>query len=683
MKKLLYLTLSLILIFGATSCEHWLDVNTNPNSPNSESVTAEIRLPWIQYYFSYAYANACVRTNATTQMITSYSRTDAIGRLSLWNPNSSPSTTPYQNWFTGAASNIQDLLNRAKEMGATHYEAAALTLKSMGYILMVDLYGEIPYTYACSEDLTPSYDNGEFVYDGCLADLETAIALFSAPQEPGATPLSAGDSWNGGDVNKWIKLCYGLKARWLNNMSKTERYNPTDILAALDKSLTSNADNVKISHTNTSKADYNFTVGDAYGPNVIWDVAAWGYNYKLCKWYIDLLTNFKGTGVEDPRADKLIPSAMHNVQFDEAGTRIVSYDWHRVHGVNTAGIDEGWKENRLNISNMERNFALATADVTKSYAVADVNKYFVSPEAFAELMRHYYPEGNATIEVTESAVVVTFHRGAIYANTTNPATALDITYGLTRSEGILETSGLSATDMNCYRVNSGDAISRSTGFVQGTGTFYARPDSDTDLFTYSEVCFIKAEVFFRQGKKAEALAAYKEGIKANFARMNEKLETWKGIGCCKTERGFDVSFAYAPMPQEDIDAYMSSAAVKQTAAELTLSDIMMQKLIALGFNYQNWNDMRRYNYNAGNIGDYGVIYTELATPKYRTGDASIFSTDTKSDLYYVRRWLQSSHETNYNSAEVNKSVEQYKQYGVESALDYRIYSIPVWWDWTK
>ncbi len=47
MKKLIYFALSLILIFGAASCENWLDVNTNPNKPNNQSATVEIRLPWI------------------------------------------------------------------------------------------------------------------------------------------------------------------------------------------------------------------------------------------------------------------------------------------------------------------------------------------------------------------------------------------------------------------------------------------------------------------------------------------------------------------------------------------------------------------------------------------------------------------------------------------------------------
>ena len=70
MKKILSIALSLILILGASSCKDWLDVNTNPNSPNSESATIELRLPWVQYYYAYSWAVASVRSNATTQIIT-------------------------------------------------------------------------------------------------------------------------------------------------------------------------------------------------------------------------------------------------------------------------------------------------------------------------------------------------------------------------------------------------------------------------------------------------------------------------------------------------------------------------------------------------------------------------------------------------------------------------------------
>ena len=47
-------------------------------------------------------------------------------------------------------------------------------------------------------------------------------------------------------------------------------------------------------------------------------------------------------------------------------------------------------------------------------------------------------------------------------------------------------------------------------YVGGTGTFYARPNSDSDILTYSEMCFIKAEVLFRPYLAAYDMTAVDE-----------------------------------------------------------------------------------------------------------------------------------------------------------------------------
>ena len=682
MKKVLYSILSLILILGATSCDKWLDVNTNPNKPNNQSATVEIRLPWIQYYYMYAWGSASVRTSAAAQIVTSYSYTDHIGRLANWNPSQDANITPYQNWFIGAANNIPDLIKKAQETGATHYEAAALVVKSMGYIMMVDLFSEIPYFNAIGPDFSPSFDTGDVVYEACLADIDKAIELFSAPQQDGATPLSAGDTWNGGDVQKWIKLCYGLKARWLGTLSKTEQYNPQAILDAIAKGPQSNAENTKMTHYNVESAGTSFLSGDAYGPNVVWDTASWGRNQKLNRWYVNLLTNFKGTGVRDPRASKLIPSAMWNVQLNEDASAIKSYEWREDVGVNVQGIDEGWKINRYESESIQREYTPALADVTKKYPCEAIVKYYESVDAFVANVKKLYNEQAATINQTADTVFVTYHAGTMYVNDNNPVYVEDIKYVMYRADGLFETAGLSKSDMNCY-YSKASGTTRALGYVQGTGGFYTRPDSDSDILTYSEMMFLKAEVLFRQGDKAGAYAAYKQAIESHFDRMNTKLASWEGSGSCTTARGFDVSFAYAPMAQADIDAYMASAAVAQSASELTMSDIMMQKLIAMGYNFQNWNDVRRFNFNAGNIKDFGVVY-DFKTPYYRTKDVSEFDSDPQSDRYYQRRMMQSYFETDYNTVEADKTViELYGQYGVEGCMDYKIYSIPVWWDWTK
>jgi hypothetical protein len=676
MKKILSIVFSLALVLGiSSSCAKWLDVNVDPDSPSNGSATCENRLPWIQYYFMYAYGTANTRTSCICQMVTGTSRTaTSTANWCNWNPAQGTSTTIYQNWFLGAACNIPDLLTKAEAEGAYHYMGAALAIKAMGYILMVDLYGEMPYTDAVGANYAPEYDNGDVIYHGCLADIDEAIKYLGMAQEPGAANLAAGDCWCGGDTQAWIRLCYGMKARWLNNLSKTSEYNPEEILACVAKGPGSNDQNITMKHYNVETAGTCFTVGDAYGPNTTWDSMAWGTGQRLAKYYVNLLTNFKGTGVEDPRADKLLPWTMYKATLTDAGV-VSSYEWLRDEGLDSQNEDDIMFANRVVNGNLNAYLTLAMSDVTKNYSKTDILKYYKSVDDFVKAVNKYYSPENVTINVGSDGVALTYHRGAMYVNDQNPLYIEDIKYVQLRADAVFETSGLSATDMCCY-YSAASANTRAAGFVQGTGSFYARPTSDSYIMTYPEMCFIKAEVLMKKGDNNGAYTAYIDGIKGHFDLMNRKLTEWKGQGCGTTARGFDISFCIDPMSQNDINAYMKSAAVKQSASALTMSDIMMQKYIAMGPDVQKYNDMRKHNFYRDGI------YTEMKDPAYRT--ATGFSANPKDQSHYPRRWMHSTHETNYNASHVNAIYEQYAgQYNFSTekkALAPEVWSIPVWWD---
>jgi hypothetical protein len=639
MKKLLYITLSIAFLLGSSSCEKWLDVNIDPDNPNDLSATPEIRLPWIQHYYMYAWGTANMRSNTIAGILTQSSATAANGRLAAWNPLQSSCTTIYQNWFLGAAVNLKPLISKAEEAGAYHYLGAAYCIKAMGFLMMLDIHGEMPYTEALTGKYNPAYDQGDVIYNGCMADLDKAIEFFGRAQEPGAPALSEGDTWNGGDVNKWIKLCYGLKARYLLQVSKKSVYDPTAVLAALQKAPQSNADNIIMKHYNVTGDATNFTVGDPYQTNSTWNSAAYGTGQRATRWYANLLTNSftDGSGVIDPRMPKLLPAMMKNTELNASGN-IVSYEWAR-----DVGVDMMNSNIRLNGGPLLASYA--NANQTIKYTIADET----ARNAFIASVPHNYT-------VSGNDVSVTYPRGSFYINSTNYRRAGDTVYVNMRSNS-LSTSGLSATDMYYYPTTGVLAVA-------GTGTFFARPDSDSDILTYAEMCFIKAEVYLRQGNAPDAFTAYRAGIQASFDRMQLKLNEWKSAGTVNPDQ--------MPMDQADITAYLASAAVVQTASALTMADIMQQKIIALGINLQNWNDMRRFNYSAGNIGTFGVVYKDYKRPYEFTATNIMTGTSPNDPTYWFRRFSQSPHESNYNNAQLMLSNPL--------AMQDAIWSNPVWWD---
>jgi len=122
-----------------------------------------------------------------------------------------------------------------------------------------------------------------------------------------------------------------------------------------------------------------------------------------------------------------------------------------------------------------------------------------------------------------------------------------------------------------------------TNAAQIPGKYIFKDAAKHSLITYFEIQFIKAEAAFIKGDMPMAYEAFRNGI---IAHMD-----------------------YAGVAAADRDAYMASAAVPQSAGALTLSDIMLQKYIALWVHgsLETWVDMRRHHYSSS-------VYTGFTLP---------------------------------------------------------------------
>jgi len=112
------------------------------------------------------------------------------------------------------------------------------------------------------------------------------------------------------------------------------------------------------------------------------------------------------------------------------------------------------------------------------------------------------------------------------------------------------------------------------------GKYLFKDNVGFPIMTYSEMQFIKAEAAFRSGNTTLAYTAYLNGISSS-------IDFVSGLGTAITTA--------------QKTAYLTSASVKQSAGNLTLRDIMLQKYLALyGYGFvETWCDLRKYNYNAG------------------------------------------------------------------------------------
>ena len=520
MKKI---TTTLILLLGVViiSCDYNLDINTSPN--NSQEASPELRLPYILTETFDFYGSHGTRVAALCQQMGYiYSPSARYYQLENWQFQNNADAWVWQCWYGYVWINIDEMLRDAEDMEAWHYVGAGKILQAFGCGALVDAYGYMAYQDGLTGNIQPDYDDAEYVYSQVLPLCDEAIADLEKTQAEDAPDLAEGDIMYNGDTDKWIKFAYGVKARLMSHLSKKGEgtdlldYNPEGILSNLTKSFSSNSDD----------AAYPYEESDISARRSI-QYSNMSGSYKPGKLWIDYLLNTVegsgnswNSGIEDPRAVKLIPKILEG---DNAGRY--------------------------------------------SYGV-DLTKADSEPQASDE---NYV--------------------------------------------------GLRSTDDNQL--------------------FYTRQASPYFLLTYSEIKFIEAEVYFREGDKTNALSAYKAAIKANMDKMG-------------------VSY-------DEITDFLTSAAVAQTNEELTLSHIMMQKYIALTYSPEIWTDIRRYDYCIGLDGTYNLeagIYKGFKRPAY------VYETAFPTGADYIRRYQMAYYERYYNAAKVTDLGVFENTYMTE----------PVWWD---
>ncbi len=202
MKNIFYF-LSFMLVFGLVSCDDFLDVNADPNRVTEVSLSAQ--LPPVIEGTSRVHVSLEKSVGQITQHLGSYfGYPDEISLGGSW------STIYLRN-----LSNAQQILNNAREQNSPHYAGVAGVLLAFNLGLATDTWEDVPYSQAFngSENLKPSYDAQQSVYAEIVALLNDAITDLGAT-ESFLSPSSSDDLAYGGDLAKWTKLAYALKARY-------------------------------------------------------------------------------------------------------------------------------------------------------------------------------------------------------------------------------------------------------------------------------------------------------------------------------------------------------------------------------------------------------------------------------------------------------------------------------------
>lgn len=247
----LAIALLTVAVLGLTACDGFLDVNEDPNSPQNAPI--EQQLPGLIGEFSHVVVSGWPTTlSARFSQQTSSNGTNYYYNLDryqlgqpwftwngLWNPS-----------YIDIMKNARALIDQAKERGASNYSGIAKLIFAWNLSYVTDGWGTVPYSEAFDpSNTTPKYDSQESIYpeifrliDEAIADLEKGHTL---------TPGSE-DLLYGGDMNKWIKVAYTLKARLKIRLSEApdnqKQQRANQALQALQNGFGSNADDAEFQY---------------------------------------------------------------------------------------------------------------------------------------------------------------------------------------------------------------------------------------------------------------------------------------------------------------------------------------------------------------------------------------------------------------------------------------------------
>jgi SusD/RagB-like outer membrane lipoprotein len=294
-----------VMILGG-GCRDWLDVNVNPNGP--QTVSANLYLPPMEHWmvtapqFDGRFVGRYTQewTLPLSQTTTTPTTWDRMG----YDAGSDNGAEQWRDVYWSLGQNLLDMSAKATAEQRWDLLGVGLVLKAWGWQVLTDLHGEIIIKEAFDESRTSfDYDTQDYAYQEVRRLLDSAIVLLQ--RTDGAvdqTYLAVGDHIYGGNRLKWLRFAHGMKALVLNHFSnKPGVYQADSVIAEVDQSFTGNVDDALLAYpaTSTDFQDYNF----------------WGRsrnnitNYRQTQFIVNLMNGTQFGGVVDPRMSRMLSPA--------------------------------------------------------------------------------------------------------------------------------------------------------------------------------------------------------------------------------------------------------------------------------------------------------------------------------------------------------------------------------------
>lgn len=241
MKKILFNTTCFIVcVTIVSSCKKYLDINQNPNAAEEPPING--LLANTTYETANDVFNASDWTSYYTQYLASPNAGSAGDTYDQVNPSGA------WDGFYNTMTDLYDMRKFAVQKGLNAYIGVSDILMALHINMASNLWGDIPYSqsFLGVENVTPAFDNQQNLFDTCIALLDRGIIALQQPDASGELDAPS-DFIHAGDADAWIRTAHALKARMMNQLSKTSGYDANAVLSELSQAYGSNSDDAQVS----------------------------------------------------------------------------------------------------------------------------------------------------------------------------------------------------------------------------------------------------------------------------------------------------------------------------------------------------------------------------------------------------------------------------------------------------
>jgi hypothetical protein len=292
------------------ACKDYLDVNTNPNAPQSVAPNLYLApmLHWLATAPQFDGRFVGHFTQEWYSTSTSASPAGTWGKMG-YDPASDNGAEQWRDVYWTFGQNLADMITKAEAEQRWDLLGIGYVLKAWGWQVLTDTHGEI----IIKEAIDPTrfsfdYDDQQYAYQETQRLLGLAITnLQRTDGNLDPTYVGRYDKIYAGDRTKWLRFAYGLLAINLNHFSNKSTYKPDSVIAMVNKSFTGNADDALFQYpaTSTDLADYNFLARTRNNITL----------YRQTQFVVNLLNGTQFGGAVDPRLSRLMTLDSANTTY--------------------------------------------------------------------------------------------------------------------------------------------------------------------------------------------------------------------------------------------------------------------------------------------------------------------------------------------------------------------------------